>query len=139
MQSPEAEAVLLGMERLKLEKEIEKNGKRRYFVFFNDSDVHQFHAYIVAPDTGLYRFKLVKVHVWLPCHFPCDPPRVKFIHNTMHFVLPNCFPRGNSFSRLYRYVTIGCSLSRSCPLLCQAARNLSTRASRIPISPALVH
>lgn len=135
MEPPSPSPDLMRTERLKLEKETDSIGQHRYFVFFNDGDVHQFHAYIVGPDTGVYRFKLVKLHVKLPDQFPKVPPQVRFIHNTRHQIHPNFFPSGNICFSLIGYVNIGCSAFLSCLVLCHAARNLSTRASSLHGSP----
>lgn len=120
----------LRLERFKLQKETQRGGQQRYFVFFNDNDVHQFHAYIVGPDTGVYRFKLVKLHVKLPDQFPYYPPQVRFIHNTRHHIHPNFFPSGNICFSLIGYVNISCSSFMSCPS-CARDSHLFTRVSSL--------
>ncbi|KAK7737576.1 hypothetical protein SLS63_002705 [Diaporthe eres] len=77
----------IARERHVLELECLRQG--RYFAFFNDDD-YQFHVYLVCPDTGVYRFKLVKLHVKMPVNFPEDPPEVRdFDHHAWKIQFPN--------------------------------------------------
>lgn len=80
----------------------------RYSAFFSD-DESQFHVYLVCPDTGVYRFKLVKLHVKLSAQFPEDPPKVRFLHNTRHPIHPAFFVSGRLCLSLLGYVNFGCS------------------------------
>ncbi|KAG6353266.1 hypothetical protein INS49_007565 [Diaporthe citri] len=71
----------------------ESRAQGRYCVFFGD-DESQFHVYLVCPGNGVYRFKLVKLHVKLSAQFPEDPPKVRFLPTTRHQIHPAFFVSG---------------------------------------------
>lgn len=107
----------------------------RYFVFFND-DESQFQVYLVCPDTEVYRFKLVKLHVKLSWRFPEVPPKVRFLHHTRHHIRPNFSVNGRLCLGLFKFVNFGCSSFPFCPVL-RTARNLliSSHHSADPVQP----
>jgi ubiquitin-protein ligase len=91
----------LAWERIQLEKEDARGERRRYFFAYGaGGEARIFTAYLVCPYTGIYgsgvyRFKLVKIHVWLPDGFPRVRPEVTFIqHRTRHHVHPNFHATG---------------------------------------------
>lgn len=108
----------------------------RYSAFFND-DESQFHVYIVCSDHGVYRFKLVKLHVKLSAQFPEDPPKVRFLHTTRHPIHPAFFVSGRLCLSLLGYVNFGCSSFPSRPVVCPARSLYSILITRrIPYSLA---
>ncbi|KAG6365824.1 hypothetical protein INS49_007435 [Diaporthe citri] len=81
-------------ERQELEKASSQEEAPDYFVIFQDDNLFEFDAYIIAPDT-IYRYRLVKLHFEIPQDdYPLKPPKVKFIQHTGHRIHPNLYVEG---------------------------------------------
>ena len=83
----------MAKERQDLEKASSQAKDQDYFVIFQDADLLNFDAYVVAPDT-IYRYRLVKLHFEIPKEYPLKPPKVKFIQHTGDRIHPNLYVKG---------------------------------------------
>ncbi|KAG8162414.1 hypothetical protein KVR01_008179 [Diaporthe batatas] len=83
----------MAKERKDLEEASNQETDQDYVVFFQDHDLLQFDAYVIAPDT-IYRYRLVKLHFDIPNTYPTDPPKVTFIQYSGGRIHPNLYVDG---------------------------------------------
>lgn len=83
----------MAKERQDLEKSSSQDKDQDYFVIFQDNNLLQFDAYVIAPDT-IYRYRLVKLHFDIPIEYPLKPPKVSFIQHTGARIHPNLYVEG---------------------------------------------
>lgn len=83
----------MAKERQDLEKASNQDKDQDYFVFFQDDNLLQFDAYVIAPDT-IYRYRLLKLHFDIPAEYPLKPPKVTFIQHTGERIHPNLYVEG---------------------------------------------
>ncbi|KAI1129189.1 UBC-like protein [Nemania abortiva] len=97
----------LPWKRLTHERAMLEEENPDYKVFFEDDNLLRFLAYIPAPDSSVYKHKLVKLLFEIPDSFPFEPPKVTFLSRGNHRIHPNFFPsNGTPFDGL---VDILCS------------------------------
>ncbi|POS70414.1 ubiquitin-conjugating enzyme [Diaporthe helianthi] len=83
----------MAKERRDLEEASNQEEDQDYFVVFQDDNLLQFDAYVIAPDT-IYRYRLVKLHFEITNEYPLKPPKVTFIQHTGYRIHPNLYPKG---------------------------------------------
>lgn len=83
----------MAKERQDLEQASTQEKDPDYFVIFQDDNLLEFDAYVIAPDT-IYRYRLVKLHFEIPQEYPWKPPKVKFIQHTGQRIHPNLYVEG---------------------------------------------